>query len=101
MDKKIKSAYELAMEKLAEKDPDFTQKQLSEEQRRNIAEVRANFEAKIAERKIMLTTQLKKLSLSVPPEQVYEKRTEFEQLHRDEIKDLEEQMHKEINRIRR
>ena len=47
----MKSAYELAMEKLSEEEP---QVKLTDEQRAELAEVNTKFTAKIAEREVFL-----------------------------------------------
>jgi hypothetical protein len=53
----MKSAYELAMERLRKSSPSVT---LTAEQKAELAEVDSSFNAKIAERKIFLTDQIRK-----------------------------------------
>ena len=53
----VKSAYELAMERLQKGSPSVT---LTAEQKAQLAEVDSSFNAKIAERKIFLSDQLTK-----------------------------------------
>jgi hypothetical protein len=53
----MKSAYELAMERLQKSSPSVT---LTAEQKAELAEVDSSFTAKIAERKIFLTDQIRK-----------------------------------------
>jgi len=53
----MKSAYELAMERLQKSSPTIT---LTAEQKAELAEIDSSFKAKIAERKIFLTDQIKK-----------------------------------------
>jgi hypothetical protein len=53
----MKSAYELAMERLQRSSPSVT---LTAEQKAELAEVDSSFNAKIAERKIFLTDQIRK-----------------------------------------
>ncbi|MFT3783933.1 MAG: hypothetical protein QM790_18130 [Nibricoccus sp.] len=53
----MKSAYELAMERLAKSDPDSA-KPLSAEQKSRLAEIDTVFKGKIAEREIFLKKQL-------------------------------------------
>ncbi len=53
----MKSAYELAMERLAKADPDAG-KPLSAEQKKRLAELDAVYKGKIAEREIFLKQQL-------------------------------------------
>lgn len=53
----MKSAYELAMERLAKSDPDAG-RQLTPEQKKELAEIDRVFQGKIAEREIFLKKQL-------------------------------------------
>ena len=53
----MKSAYELAMERLQKSSPTIT---LTPEQKAELAEIDSSFKAKIAERKIFLTDQISK-----------------------------------------
>jgi len=53
----MKSAYELAMERLQKGSPTIT---LTPEQKAELAEIDSSFNAKIAERKIFLTEQITK-----------------------------------------
>ncbi|MBK1878389.1 hypothetical protein [Pelagicoccus mobilis] len=52
----MKSAYELAMERLAQKDG--VQKPLSDEQKAQLAELDEKYKAKIAEREVFLTPKI-------------------------------------------
>ncbi|EDY84008.1 hypothetical protein VDG1235_3635 [Verrucomicrobiia bacterium DG1235] len=52
----MKSAYELAMERLAAKDGDH--KPVTEEQKAKLAEIDEKYRAKIAEREVFLTPKL-------------------------------------------
>jgi len=58
----MKSAYELAMEKLRKKDAERGQKEirLDEGQKAEIAEIRAFYKAKVAEREILFQADLRK-----------------------------------------
>jgi len=53
----MKSAYELAMERLQKGSPTIT---LTPEQKAELAEIDSSFNAKVAERKIFLTDQITK-----------------------------------------
>jgi hypothetical protein len=53
----MKSAYELAMERLQKSSPSVT---LTAEQKAELAEIDSSFKAKIAERKIFLTGEIRK-----------------------------------------
>lgn len=53
----MKSAYELAMERLEKQSPII---KLNDEQKRRIAEINSSFQAKIAERELFLKDQIAK-----------------------------------------
>jgi hypothetical protein len=78
----MKSAYELAMERLQKASPSVT---LSDDQKRQIAEIDSQFQAKIAEKEVFLKDQIHKA-------QNVEK---FE-----EVEALEKQLAMEIRRLR-
>lgn len=78
----MKSAYELAMEKLDKSNP---QPKLTDEQRKVIAEIDARFKAKIAEKEMFLGDQITKA---------------MEASQYDQIPPLEEQRTREIQRLR-
>ena len=78
----MKSAYELAMEKLDESNP---QPKLNDEQRKVIAEIDDKFKAKIAEKEVFLGDQITKA---------------MEAGQYDQIPPLEEQRTRELQRLR-
>ncbi|NOX99877.1 MAG: hypothetical protein GXP30_09135 [Verrucomicrobia bacterium] len=78
----MKSAYELAMEKLDKTSP---QPKLTDEQRKVIAEIDGKFKAKIAEKEMFLGDQITKAT----------KAGQF-----DQIPPLEEQRTRELQRLR-
>lgn len=78
----MKSAYELAMEKLEQSNP---QPKLSDEQRQLIAEIEAKFTAKIAEKEMFLGDQITQA---------------MESGQYQEVPALEEQRTREIQRLR-
>lgn len=94
----LKSAYELAMERLRAKDGD--EMPLSEAQREAIAEVRNEYRAKLAEREIMLKARVERLAERTPPGEVGARRQELEVEHAAERKKLEDEMDARIGRIR-
>ncbi|MBS1819691.1 MAG: hypothetical protein JSU08_17290 [Acidobacteria bacterium] len=59
-DTRLKSAYELAMERLRQKDADagVTHRTLTDGEKAQIAEIRSIYEAKIAEQQVMLQSKL-------------------------------------------
>ena len=77
----MKTAYELAMERLQKASPSVT---LTGEQKAQLAEIDSSFNAKIAEKKIFLTDQIKKAAAA----------GKF-----DEIESLEKQLTAEVRRL--
>ena len=77
----MKSAYELAMERLQKGSPSVM---LTAEQKAQVAEVDSSFNAKIAERKIFLSDQIKKATAS----------GKF-----DEVESLEKQLATDVRRL--
>ena len=77
----MKSAYELAMERLQKGAPSVT---LTAEQKAELAEIDSSFNAKIAERKIFLTDQIRKAAGA----------GKF-----DEVESLEKQLTADVHRL--
>ena len=63
----MKSAYELAMERLQKAAPSVL---LSDEQKTQMAEIDSNFKAKIAEREVFLKDQIWKAQTAGKPEEL-------------------------------
>lgn len=63
----MKSAYELAMERLQKQQPSIA---LTDEQKKELADVDATFKAKIAEKELFLKEQLQKAQTSEKFEEV-------------------------------
>jgi Spy/CpxP family protein refolding chaperone len=77
----MKSAYELAMERLQKASPSVT---LTDDQKKQIAEIDSTFRAKIAEREVFLKDQVQKMITA----------GKF-----DEVEALEKQLASEIRRL--
>ena len=92
----MKSAYELAMERLAKSDPD-TAKPLSAEQKTRLADIDTLYKGKIAEREIFLKKQLNDAYADGKLEEV-EKITKQQASERAR---LEEDREEEKERVRR
>ncbi len=91
----MKSAYELAMERLNADDPE-TAKPLTDEQREQLADVSSRYQAKLAEREIFLKKQLEEAEQSGNP-------VEAEQIRRQmalEKERLQEEMEEKKDKIR-
>jgi hypothetical protein len=97
-DKPLKSAYEIAMERLRAKDrqagvePD---RPLSEEQKQEIARLRQEAKAKLAELEILYRERMEKALLEAP-----EKAREVEQEYQRERQRVEERLESSIARVR-
>ena len=89
----MKSAYELAMERLEAKDPGVL---LSEEQKQRIAEIEAKCKADIAAKELLLHGEIAKAEAAGQP-------AEIDQLRRqlaDEIRRLEEKRERQKDEVR-
>jgi hypothetical protein len=89
----MKSAYELAMERLLKNQPSVT---LSDEQKKQLAEIDATFKAKIAEREVFLKEQITKAQMA-------EKFEEAEQLQQQllhEVRRLNEDCDSKKEKLR-
>jgi hypothetical protein len=77
----MKSAYELAMERLQKTSPSLS---LTEEQKKTLAEIDSKYRAKIAEKELFLTDQIRKAQT---------------QGKVDEIASLEKQLASDVRRL--
>ena len=77
----MKSAYELAMERLQKASPSLS---LTEEQKKELAEIDSKYRAKIAEKELFLRDQIRKAQTEGKP---------------DEVDSLEKQLASEIRRL--
>ncbi len=89
----MKSAYELAMERLNQSEPEI---KLTDEQREQLAAIDEKFKAKIAERELFLTDLIKKATM----EGNYPELQELETQKTREIGALKEECEAEKERIR-
>lgn len=92
----MKSAYELAMERLAKSDPDAA-KPLTPEKKARLAEIDSIYKGKIAEREIFLKQQLD----SAMAEGKYEEIEKIKKQMASERARLEEDREDEKERVRR
>jgi hypothetical protein len=95
-DKPMKSAYELAMERLRKQDADagVVPVTLSDEQKAQIAEVRNFYEAKLAQQRVLHESSMRK---TFDPAE----RETLEQNHRRELEHLTSERDSKIEKIRR
>lgn len=92
----MKSAYELAMERLAKSDPDAG-RPLTPEQKSRLAEIDRVYKGKLAEREIFLKKQLD----DAYAEQKFDDAEKIKQQLANERTRLEEEKEEEKNRVRR
>lgn len=92
----MKSAYELAMERLAKSDPE-TRTPLNDEQKGRLAEIDRIYQGKLAEREIFLKKQLNDALVNGKPDEVQKIQ---EQLVNERAR-LEEEREEEKERVRR
>ena len=78
----MKSAYELAMERLQKTSPSLS---LTEEQKKELADMDSNYQAKIAEKELFLKDQIRKAQAEGKVE---------------ELESLEKQLGAEVRRLR-
>ncbi len=99
MDDGPKSAYEIALEKLKERDRERGEKgpaRLNDAQKARIAEIRRTYEARLAEREILFTSERAKAAASGEAEAI----EKVEQAYAKERARLEERRDREIGAVR-
>ena len=97
----LKSSWELSLERSDDLVPELkSKKKLTKKQKDQIAEVRKDFAAQIADRDVTMQDKVRKLSDRVPPEEVADAKIKLEAQFRDDKQSLEEEMEKEIESIR-
>ena len=97
----LKSSWELSLERSDDLVPELkSKKKLTKQQKDQIAEIRKDFVAQIADRDVTMQDKVRKLSDRVPPEEVAEAKVKLEAQFRDDKQSLEEEMEKEIESIR-
>ena len=97
----LKSSWELSLERSDDLVPELkSKKKLTKKQKDQIAEIRKDFAAQIADRDVTMQDKVRKLSDRVPPEEVADAKMKLETQFRDDKQSLEEEMEKEIESIR-
>ena len=97
----LKSSWELSLERSDDLIPELkSKKKLTKKQKDQIAEVRKDFAAQVADRDVTMQDKVRKLSDRVPPEEVADAKMKLEAQFRDDKQSLEEEMEKEIESIR-
>src|SRR5262245_48683815 len=95
MDEAPKSAVELAMERLRKKDAEqgIGERSLSEDQKAEIASVRQNYAAKLAQEEILFKSRMASVF-------EHEERLKLEDGHRREMQRLNDERDRKIEKIR-
>ena len=97
----LKSSWELSLERSEDLVPELkSKKKLTKKKKDQIAEIRIDFKAQIADRDVTMQDKVRKLSERVPPEEVADAKMKLEAQFRDDKQSLEEEMEKEIESIR-
>ena len=97
----LKNSWELSLERSDDLVPELkSKKKLTKKQKDQIAEIRIDFTAKIADHDVTMQDKVRKLSDRVPPEEVAGAKMKLEAQFRDDKQSLEEEMEKEIESIR-
>ena len=97
----LKSAWELSLERSNKLVPELkSQKKLTKKQKQEIAEVRNEYTAKIADLDVTSHDKIGKLSDRVTPEVIGAIKAELEKQFLSNKKALEEKMEKEVEAVR-
>ena len=96
----MKSAVELAMEKLGKLQSEEPQAALTDEQRQQIHELRKQYDAKIAEKEIMMQSELRQLAQSRPPQEVAMVAQGLQEQFQETKKSLQQEMEEKIAAVR-
>ena len=97
----LKSAWELSLERSDKLAPELkSQKKLTQKQKQEIAGIRKEYTAKIADRDITSQDKIRKLPNRIHPEEIESHKVELEEQFRFDKKTLEEEMEKEVEAVR-
>ncbi|MBI3089991.1 MAG: hypothetical protein HYY96_04940 [Candidatus Tectomicrobia bacterium] len=97
----MKSALELAMERARKLQGGEDEGRLSDAQKQRIAELRKEYEAKIAEKEIMLASNLQKMRRRTPPEEIPTKAQELQREFQEAKAALQREKEEKIAAARR
>jgi len=96
----MKSALELAMQKINARQDRAPVAALTEAQRLEIAELRKQCEAKIAEKEIMMQAEIKRLVRNRPPQEAAAKVQELQAEFQESKKVLQEELEAKVSALR-
>jgi len=96
----MKSALELAMEKLNARQAEESPASLTDVQRQEISDLRKQYEAKIAEKEIMLQSEIRQLVQRRPPQEAMAAAHELREKFQQTKKALQEEVEAKIAAVR-
>ena len=96
----MKSAVELALEKLGTRSSAMDTTALTDTQRQEIGELRKLYEAKIAEKEIMMQAEIRKLLQRHPPQEVAAMGNQLREQFQQAKKLLQEELETKIAAVR-
>ena len=96
----MKSALELAMQKVNARQERAPVVSLTEDQRREIGELRNQCEAKIAEKEIMTQAEIRRLVRQRPPQEAAAKVHELQTQFQESKKVLQEELEAKVSALR-
>jgi hypothetical protein len=97
----MKSALELAMEKInAQQAPAETSAPLTDAQRQEISDLRKQYDAKIAEKDIMLQADIRQFIQRLPPQEALAAAQELREKFQQTKKALQEELEAKIATVR-
>ena len=96
----MKSALELAMQKINARQERAPVASLTEAQRLEIGELRKQYEAKIAEKEIMMQAEMRSLARNRPPQEAAAKVQELQTQFQESKKALQEELEAKVSALR-
>lgn len=96
----MKSALELAMQKVNARQGRAPVASLTESQRREIGDLRKQYEAKIAEKEIMMQAETRRLVRERPPQEAAVKVGELQAQFQESKKALQEELEAKVSALR-
>ena len=97
----LKSAWELSLERSEKLVPELkNKKKITKKQKAKISDIRKEYQAKIADKDVMLQDKLRKLHDRIPPDEIQHVMEELQREFAEEKKAFEEEMEKEIESAR-
>ncbi|MBT5258706.1 MAG: hypothetical protein HOL75_07355 [Nitrospina sp.] len=97
----LKSSWELSLERSEKLVPELkNKKKITKQQKKKINDIRREYQAKIADKDVMMQDKLIKLHDRIPPDEIEYATVELQKEFADEKKAFEEKMEEEIESIR-